>query len=67
MMHTGVEHSPYCLLSIYFWRRWVWNPVLTWHMLGKYASAELSHTPSLDFVFKNVVYFVFKNVCANRR
>lgn len=45
----------------------MWKPVLTWHTPGKYASAELSHTPSLDFVFKDVVYFVFKNVCADRR
>lgn len=45
----------------------MWKPVLTWHMPGKYASAELSHTPSLDFVFQDVVYFVFKNVCADRR
>lgn len=41
----------------------MWKPVLTWHMPGKYASAELSHTPSLDFVFKKCCVLRFLKMC----
>jgi hypothetical protein len=50
-MHR-VERSLYSLLSTSFWRYWVWKLALIGHTLGKCSAAELSHAPSLDFVFK---------------